>query len=81
MGLVPSLELDEAGHGHRHRGEDEPDADPLELGYAGGVSGDFSCEGDKEVLVDYYEDRHEGQGDYGDRRGGDFDGAHLAVHD
>ncbi|KAK1300150.1 putative UDP-rhamnose:rhamnosyltransferase 1 [Acorus calamus] len=50
MGRVPPLEFDEADNSHANGGEDEANADTLEVGDAGGVAIELPHDGDEEFV-------------------------------
>lgn len=61
-----SVELDDAGDGHGYGGENEADADALEVGDAVRVAGDAAEEGDEGEFVERNEEGHEEEWDDGD---------------
>lgn len=76
-----ALDLENGGDGHGDSGEDEADADALQVGDAGGDAGEFSDERYDDSVVERDDDDQEG--DREDREGGrgDFEvGVYGFVH-
>lgn len=75
-----ALGLDEGGDGHGDDGEEEADADSLEVSDAGLGFGGASEEGDDEVVVDRGDGDDEDDREYRERGGRDGEVAEAGVH-